>query len=69
MAAANEVAAVVYHHCAPVSRRANPVTERSTGNRLPSGRIASTPAYQRMTIRNWNTTTKLLRLMEDADSK
>jgi uncharacterized protein (DUF1697 family) len=28
------------------------------------GRIISLPIYQRMTIRNWNTTTKLLRLMD-----
>ena len=27
-------------------------------------RIASSPAYQSMTIRNWNTTTKLLNIME-----
>ena len=27
-------------------------------------RIVSTPEYQRMTIRNWNTTTKLLQLLE-----
>jgi uncharacterized protein (DUF1697 family) len=29
-------------------------------------RIIGTPVYQSMTIRNWNTTTKLLRLMEAA---
>ena len=27
-------------------------------------RLASMPVYQRMTVRNWNTTTKLLELME-----
>ena len=27
-------------------------------------RIIGTPQYQLMTIRNWNTTTRLLRLME-----
>ena len=27
-------------------------------------RVAGSPAYQNMTIRNWNTTTKLLELME-----
>jgi uncharacterized protein (DUF1697 family) len=35
---------------------------RATQSRL--NRIASVPAYQFMTIRNWNTTTKLLGLME-----
>jgi uncharacterized protein (DUF1697 family) len=29
------------------------------------GRIVSMPAYQSMTIRNWNTTTKLLRMMSE----
>jgi uncharacterized protein (DUF1697 family) len=28
-------------------------------------RVVGTPAYQNMTIRNWNTTTRLLDLMED----
>ncbi|UCF21545.1 MAG: DUF1697 domain-containing protein [Gemmatimonadota bacterium] len=28
-------------------------------------RIAETPIYQQMTVRNWNTTTKLLALMEE----
>jgi uncharacterized protein (DUF1697 family) len=32
-------------------------------------RIISTPIYQSMTIRNWNTTTKLLSLMQDSDRK
>ena len=32
-------------------------------------RIISTPVYQRMTIRNWNTTTKLLSLMKNSDRK
>jgi len=35
---------------------------RATQSRLP--RIAGLPVYQNMTIRNWNTTTKLLALME-----
>jgi len=35
---------------------------RATQSRL--SRIASMPVYQSMTIRNWNTTTKLLALME-----
>jgi len=32
------------------------------------GRIVGKPVYQDMTIRNWNTTTKLLELMERVDS-
>lgn len=35
---------------------------RATSNRL--NRIASLPIYANMTIRNWNTTTKLITLME-----
>ena len=35
---------------------------RATQSRLP--RIAGLPVYQNMTIRNWNTATKLLALME-----
>jgi uncharacterized protein (DUF1697 family) len=31
-------------------------------------RIVSMPIYQSMTIRNWNTTTKLLELMEGGDA-
>lgn len=34
---------------------------RAAESRLP--RIISTPAYQNMTIRNWNTTTRLVGLM------
>jgi uncharacterized protein (DUF1697 family) len=30
-------------------------------------RIISTPIYQSMTIRNWNTTTKLLNMMEESE--
>ncbi len=30
------------------------------------GKIAGTPEYKRMTIRNWRTTTKLLNLLEEA---
>jgi len=37
------------------------LTERLTQSRM--GRIASTPEYKQMTIRNWNTTTKLLGLL------
>jgi uncharacterized protein (DUF1697 family) len=36
---------------------------RATQSRL--NRIASSPVYPSMTIRNWNTTTKLLALMEE----
>jgi uncharacterized protein (DUF1697 family) len=31
--------------------------------------IVGTPAYQSMTIRNWNTTTKLLTLLEERDTQ
>ena len=31
-------------------------------------RIASSPVYQSLTIRNWNTTTTLLRLMDGRGS-
>jgi len=39
---------------------------RATQSRL--SRIASMPVYQSMTIRNWNTTTKLLALMEKGNN-
>jgi len=32
-------------------------------------KIISVPMYQSMTIRNWNTTTKLLALMESGNEK
>jgi len=38
--------------------------ERASQSRLT--RVIGLPIYQRMTIRNWNTTTKLLALMGDA---
>jgi uncharacterized protein (DUF1697 family) len=38
------------------------LTERASQSRL--SRVTSTPAYKRMTIRNWRTTTRLLELME-----
>lgn len=47
---------VVYH-----SR----LTERASQSRLT--RLVSTPMYQRVTIRNWNTTTRLLAMMDTAD--
>lgn len=39
---------------------------KATQSHLP--RIITMPVYQSMTIRNWNTTTKLLSMMEAADS-
>jgi uncharacterized protein (DUF1697 family) len=38
------------------------LSERRTQSRMSS--IASTPEYQRMTIRSWTTTTKLLQLAD-----
>jgi uncharacterized protein (DUF1697 family) len=38
------------------------LTSRASQSQL--SRIVSTPAYRNMTIRNWNTTTKLLRMLE-----
>jgi uncharacterized protein (DUF1697 family) len=38
------------------------LSSRATQSRLP--RVASMPIYRQMTIRNWNTTTKLLELLE-----
>ena len=38
------------------------LTSRATSSRL--NRVASLPVYQQMTIRNWNTTTKLRELLE-----
>ena len=38
------------------------LTSRATSSRL--NRVASIPAYKSMTIRNWNTTTKLLALLD-----
>jgi uncharacterized protein (DUF1697 family) len=42
------------------------LTSRATQSQL--NRIISTPIYQRLTIRNWNTTTKLLRMMDERSS-
>jgi uncharacterized protein (DUF1697 family) len=41
------------------------LTSRATSSRL--NRVVSLPIYQQMTIRNWNTTTKLRDLL-DVDS-
>ena len=38
---------------------------KATQSRM--GRVVGTPAYENMTIRNWNTTTKLLAMMESAE--
>jgi uncharacterized protein (DUF1697 family) len=38
------------------------LTSRATSSRL--SKIVSSPIYQNVTIRSWNTTTKLLSLME-----
>lgn len=42
------------------------LAERRTQSRL--SRLVSTPRYQRMTIRNWSTTTRLLALLDDRRS-
>ena len=43
------------------------LSERLSQSRL--SRIASTPQYQNMTIRNWNTTTKLLTLLNEQGAR
>ena len=40
------------------------LTSRATQSRL--NRVASMPIYKSMTIRNWNTTTRLLKMMNEA---
>ena len=40
------------------------LASRASSSRL--NRVASMPIYQSMTIRNWNTTSRLLQLMDDA---
>lgn len=42
------------------------LSAQRTKSRL--NKIVGTPAYQSMTIRNWNTTTKLLKLLEERDT-
>lgn len=42
------------------------LSAQRTKSRL--NKIVGTPAYQSMTIRNWNTTTKLLALLEERDT-
>lgn len=41
------------------------LTSRATQSRL--SKIVGTPVYRNMTIRNWNTTTKLARMLEGVD--
>jgi len=43
------------------------LSAQRTKSRL--NKIVGTPAYQSMTIRNWNTTTKLLELLEERDAQ
>lgn len=43
------------------------LSERLSQSRM--GRIASTPQYQSMTIRNWRTTTRLLSLLDDRGTR
>jgi len=42
------------------------LSAKRTKSRL--NKIVGTPVYQSMTIRNWNTTTKLLKLIEELDT-
>ena len=43
------------------------LSAQRTKSRL--GKIVGTPVYQSMTIRSWNTTTKLLKILEEIDSR
>ena len=43
------------------------LSAQRTKSRL--SKIMGTPAYQSMTIRNWNTTTKLLKMLEEIDAR
>jgi uncharacterized protein (DUF1697 family) len=43
------------------------LSAQRTKSRL--SKIVGTPVYQSMTIRNWNTTTKLLKLLEQLDTR
>jgi uncharacterized protein (DUF1697 family) len=43
------------------------LSAQRTKSRL--SKIVGTPIYQSMTIRNWNTTTKLLKLLEERDTR
>jgi len=43
------------------------LSAKRTKSRL--NKIVGTPAYQSMTIRSWNTTTKLLKILEEIDTR
>ena len=43
------------------------LSAQCTKSRL--SKIVATPVYQFMTIRNWNTTTKLLKMLEEVDTR
>jgi len=43
------------------------LSSQRTKSRL--SKIIGTPAYQSMTIRSWNTTTKLLKMLEEMDAR
>jgi uncharacterized protein (DUF1697 family) len=43
------------------------LSSQRTKSRLP--KIIGTPAYKSMTIRSWNTTTKLLKMLEEIDAR
>ena len=43
------------------------LSSQRTKSRL--GKIVATPAYKSMTIRSWNTTTKLLKMLEEIDNR
>jgi uncharacterized protein (DUF1697 family) len=43
------------------------LSAQRTKSRL--GKIVGTPVYQSMTIRSWNTTTKLLKILEEIDTR
>lgn len=50
-------------HAGPGALYLSRLIERASQSRL--SKLASTSAYQRMTLRNWRTTTRLLQLMDD----
>lgn len=51
-------------HAGPKALYFSRLSSKASQSRL--GRIVSMPIYQSMTIRNWNTTTALLRMMDGA---
>ena len=52
-------------HAGPAALYFSRLAERASESRL--ARLVSMPIYRRVTIRNWNTTTKLLSLMDEVD--